>query len=46
VTVPDFGWQGQLTLTPEQFTFPMPESEKEYGAIPKPEVEEEVEVEK
>ena len=34
VTVPDFGWQGSLTLTPEQFRFPMPEMEKEYGYIP------------
>ena len=40
LTVPDFGWQGSLTLTPEQFMFPMPEMEKEYGYIPTPEPEE------
>ena len=34
LTVPDYGWQGSLTLTPEQFMFPMPEAEKEYGYIP------------
>lgn len=33
---PDFGWQGSIALTPENYTFPMPESEKEYGYIPTP----------